>query len=168
MTKLAFSRVEENGWHIVKLNGAIVEGSKEILSPMNKLNGSNYIFDFRNIASINTCGIAEWIEFMSEFGPGKNIIYDACSSNIVMLINMVPAFKGSAQVRSLFRTYYCDQCSKTVEMAVIKGENMPENNTLKSNPNIDDEVNCNQCKDSYLLEAEVPAEEFYEFLLEDS
>ena len=168
MSRLAFVSEENSGWHIIKLNGDIVEGSKAVMSGLQDSIGEHCIFDFRNVRSINTCGIAEWIEFMGTFSPGRSVIYDACSSNIVMLINMVPAFKGTAEVRSLYRTYFCDSCSKTVEVAVVKDQNMPTAEMLKANPSIDDEMSCNQCSDAKELEAEVPADEFYEFLNEDS
>lgn len=168
MARLAYSHDESGGWDVVKLNGDIVEGSKDILSQLSNTAGKHCIFDFRNISSINTCGIAEWIEFMAEFGKERDVLYDACSSNIIMLINMVPAFKGKAEVRSLFRTYFCDECSKTIEVPVVKDQNLPTAAALKSNPQLDDEINWQGCDPSHVLEAEVPADEFYEFVNEDA
>ncbi|MDA9950966.1 hypothetical protein N9D31_00185 [Oligoflexaceae bacterium] len=168
MTRLTFSRGEEDGWITVKLNGAIIEGSKEAVSSLTNQPDKKIIFDFENVTSINTCGIAEWIKFISDFGKQKNVIYDACSSNIIMLINMVPAFRGGAEIRSLFRTYFCDKCEKTIEVAVVKGKNMPSARELKENPNFDDEIKCSKCNGEEPLEAEVPAEEFFEFIFEEN
>ena len=167
MSKLAFAQEENNGWNIVRLNGDIVEGSKSVLKGLENSVGQYCIFDFRNVSSINTCGIAEWIEFLGEFEKDRSVLFDACSSNIVMLINMVPAFQGSAEIRSLYRTYFCDACAKTVEVAVVKDNNMPTVAGLKENPEIDDEIKCGQCPKAETLEAEVPSEEFYEFLNKD-
>ena len=38
------------------------------------------------------------------------IIFEQCTPEVVMQINMIPSFKGSAKVKSVYGNFVCDEC----------------------------------------------------------
>lgn len=64
--------------------------------------------DLASLKSINSCGIREWIKWMST-APAANITFNQCPKVIVDQINMVDGFLPSnAKVQSFFVPYYND------------------------------------------------------------
>lgn len=62
-----------------------------------------------DLKSINSCGIREWIKWMST-APAANITFSECPKVIVDQINMVDGFLPSnAKVHSFFVPYYNDE-----------------------------------------------------------
>jgi len=64
--------------------------------------------EMSGLKSINSCGIREWIKWMST-APAANINFNQCPKVIVDQINMVDGFlPGNAKVQSFFVPYYND------------------------------------------------------------
>jgi hypothetical protein len=64
--------------------------------------------DLASLKSINSCGIREWIKWMST-APAADITFNQCPKVIVDQINMVDGFlPTNANVKSFFVPYYND------------------------------------------------------------
>ena len=120
--------------------------------------GKNLVFNFRQVESVNSCGVRSWINFMRELEKEeRNIKFEECTSEIVMQINMIPSFKGKAHIASVYGGYVCDECGHEESVLFTEGKNLPEDP--------DDElpsVTCSQCGSE--MELEEMEEEYFAFL----
>lgn len=65
--------------------------------------------EMAGLKSINSCGIREWIKWMST-APTANITFNQCPKVIVDQINMVDGFlPTNAKVQSFYVPYYNDE-----------------------------------------------------------
>ena len=112
--KFSFEVISSEDRNIILLKGIIDEDTNfdKILSVDSPL-----VFNFKNVASINSCGIRSWVNFLKELS-GKEVIFEECPPLIVRQMNMVPSFVGEAKVTSIFLPYVCDACDK--EKHVLK------------------------------------------------
>lgn len=93
----------------VTFNDILIEGS-----------GDLYI-DFKGIQSINSCGIREWIKWITPVSEGNSIRFKNCPKIIVDQINMVSGFlPKNAKVRSFYVPYYCEETD--VEKMILFSE----------------------------------------------
>lgn len=107
--------------NVVFLYGVIDEDT--VFDELKAVDGP-LVFNFRNVASINSCGIRTWVNFLKEL-EGKTIYYEECPPLIVRQMNMVPSFMGNAQVLSVFVPYVCDNC-ETEDFALVQGEQLKQ------------------------------------------
>lgn len=71
-------------------------------------NATQIEIDLNNVKSINSCGIREWIKWLSTAKEAK-ISFKQCPKVIVDQMNMVDGFlPQNAQVESFFVPYYSD------------------------------------------------------------
>lgn len=115
--KFKYEIGEGNLGNTVFLHGNIDEDTvfddlKGVDSPM--------VFNFRNVASINSCGIRNWVNFLKEL-EGRQIVYEECPPLIVRQMNMVPSFMGTAEVASVFVPYVCDNCDSE-QFVLVQGD----------------------------------------------
>jgi hypothetical protein len=103
-----FEVVSAGNKKTIVLKGIINEDT--LFSPITKV-GAPYILNFKNITSINSCGIRSWVNFLKELGAHE-VFYEECPPVIVRQMNMVPSFVGKAKVLSVFVPYVCDACEK--------------------------------------------------------
>lgn len=94
----------------VLLAGTMTEGTERDLEPLLDDVGIDCAIDFDGVTAINSCGVAEWIAFFRQFSPKRSVIFERCPPVMVDLMNMAPAFKGRAVVRSLWIPFECDTC----------------------------------------------------------
>jgi hypothetical protein len=102
----------------VKLNKAgeklnvLMAGSIDEDADFNQLSlagASTIEIDMVGLKSINSCGIREWIKWMST-APAAQITFNQCPKVIVDQINMVDGFlPANAKVKSFFVPYYNDE-----------------------------------------------------------
>lgn len=79
--------------------------------------GSQLDFYLAGVKSINSCGIREWIKWLSS-GGGAAVVYHECPKIIVDQINMVQGFlPDKGRVMSFYVPYYND--GSGVEMNVL-------------------------------------------------
>ena len=94
---------------------------------------------------------------MRGFEKNRELVFEECTSEIVMQINMIPSFKGSAKVKSVYGSYSCEYCGHSQVHLFEEGKNFP------ANPNDTvEEVNCSNCQKT--MEMEELEEEFFAFL----
>ena len=88
---------------------------------------------------------------------GRDIIFEECTSEIIMQINMIPSFKGKASITSLYAGYVCDECGHEDNILFVNGKNLPDDPDAEL-----DAVMCSECGAE--MELEEMAEEFFAFL----
>lgn len=91
----------------VFLSGSLDE---ETTLSQGQLQGStDVVFDFKNLQNINSCGIREWIGWVSPLTTTK-ITFRNCPKIIVDQINMIDGFLPKhAVVESFYVPYYSDE-----------------------------------------------------------
>jgi DNA-directed RNA polymerase subunit RPC12/RpoP len=115
----------------VELIGAIDEDVdfKEIIELAQK----TINFDFEKVTMINSCGIREWIKFLSNIPATSSIVYKNCPQIIIEQINMVHGFVGpGAKIQSFYAPYYCDACEKEAKIH-LNAEQINEKKAPKMN-----------------------------------
>ena len=91
----------------VKLKGPINEESGKVLSDLYDKPNKTIIFDFSKVDYVNSLGIRSWINFLRHIQEGRTIYFEHCTPDIVMQMNMMAHFKGSAIVSSFYGEYSC-------------------------------------------------------------
>lgn len=84
------------------------------------------VFNLRGITSVNSCGVRTWINFMREVEANRDITFEECTPEIVSQINMIPNFKGSAHIKSVYAGYACDGCDNQQWRLFEEGRNLPD------------------------------------------
>jgi hypothetical protein len=68
-----------------------------------------YLFEFYEV-QLNSCGIRDWIEYISQLSPAR-LIYVNCPVQFINQINTVSGFiTSNTEIQSFFVPYYCEQC----------------------------------------------------------
>jgi hypothetical protein len=93
------------------------------------LSGAGQIeIQMSGLKSINSCGIREWIKWMST-APAANITFNECPKVIVDQINMVDGFlPTNAKVQSFFVPYYNDDSGAEKNVLFRLGTEFTETN----------------------------------------
>jgi anti-anti-sigma regulatory factor len=114
----------------VKYIGPINEEAEVHLLQLAGRLGKHCVINFRQVELVNSCGVRCWINFMrdAEREAGREIIFEECTSEIVMQINMIPSFRGSALVKSVYASFVCDNCNSQEMVLFEQGKNMPQGN----------------------------------------
>mgnify|MGYP001555411547 CR=1 FL=1 len=157
------AKVEQvEAWDRIHLKGRIGEGTAEALGKLLEGVGKNCLINFRGITDANSCGIAEWVEFMQKAGADRNVVFEQCPPAIVNVINMIPAFRGNAKVYSVYAPYGCGECGKSQWHLYTSGVNMPEGDQLSDSVE-PEEVMPKDCKCNRAFSPQVDLAEFFEF-----
>ena len=96
---------QQSGTEHIFYTGPINEDSELHLNSLLKQVGQNCVFNFRNVTMVNSCGVRAWINFMREFEKGRTVMFEECTPEIVLQINMIPSFKGQARINSVYGQY---------------------------------------------------------------
>jgi hypothetical protein len=104
--KFKFETAMKGNSKIVVLRGIIDEDTTFI--ELENL-GKNLIFNWKEITSINSCGVRNWVNYLKDL-TGSEIAYEECPPLIVRQMNMIPSFMGPAQVQSVYAPYVCENC----------------------------------------------------------
>ncbi|MBM4303659.1 MAG: hypothetical protein FJ112_04970 [Deltaproteobacteria bacterium] len=142
----------ENRSHI-KLIGIIDENAD--FSSLLKLKGQNISFDFKDVSSINSCGIRTWVNFMKEL-TGTPIEFVECPPLVVRQMNMVPSFLGSAVVTSVYIPYVCDECDHEQQQKISIQD-------YKSGLKIAQTITCEKCS-SNTMELDGNVKQYFAFV----
>jgi anti-anti-sigma regulatory factor len=144
------------GQAIVSLEGVMDEDM--VLEKVQGLNEGTLIFDFDKVTSINSCGIRDWITFISSKATDSKIVYRKCPKVIIEQLNMVKGFlPEGAQIESFYAPFFCESCENE-EMVLlspdhIKGRKAPTN------------LPCSQCKTEG-IEFDALESQYFHFLPE--
>lgn len=92
----------------IQLEGNLDE---EVNFPTELLSGfKTIVFDFGSVTGINSCGIREWIRWITPYRDSSTMHFRNCPKIIVDQINMVDGFlPTNAFVESFYVPYYSDE-----------------------------------------------------------
>jgi anti-anti-sigma regulatory factor len=111
MGKLQFNTQILDDKSIIELVGDIDEDAD--FSPIVAIKAEEYHFDFKQVKMMNSCGVRQWIYFISELEQLTKLKYFNCPQLVVQQINMVDGFiTENTQIVSLYAPYYCPQDDK--------------------------------------------------------
>jgi len=150
--KFKFESSTSGGRKVVMLKGVIDEDTD--FENIKKL-GSPLVFNFKNVTSINSCGIRTWVNFLKELGKAE-ISYEECPPLIVRQLNMVPSFQGPAKVLSVFVPYVCDNC-ETEKLVAVSAEKF-----AGGAPSVPETMTCDACKKGE-MELDGQREQYFAF-----
>ena len=102
----------------VKFDGTIDENAAAVFAGLEKKVCKQYVFDLEGTHYISSSGIREWIRFLNfaANAPRHVAVVGARPIFIVALMNL-PAIRGGAEVRSIYRTFLCPQNHRTEILA---------------------------------------------------
>ena len=147
--------IEKKGqWEQLMYAGPINEDTEVHLKPMITSLGPNVIFNFRKVEYVNSCGVRAWINFLREVQKNRKIIFEECTPEIVSQINMIPNFKGTAHIKSVYASYACNSCDSQKWVLFEEGRNLPPNSAEGVTP-----PKCDKC--SAEMEMEELEDEFF-------
>jgi anti-anti-sigma regulatory factor len=119
--------VQKDGWDHVNYHGPIDAEAEVHLSQLLPKLGKQVVFNFKSVDSVNSCGVRSWINFMRDLQKDqRKVVFEECTGEIVMQINMIPSFKGSATINSVYGCYVCDECGHEEDVLFESGRNLPE------------------------------------------
>jgi hypothetical protein len=155
---LQYKISEEQEFKKITLDGPIDEYSGTILTELHSKISEvkKVIFNLEGISYVNSLGIRSWINFMRGFEEGRTIIFRKCAPDIIIQINMIPRFAGSARIESFWAHYICPECDHE-QSQMFKTESGSEEILKQSS-----QILCEKCSKVTELEAEEDA--FFEFL----
>jgi ABC-type transporter Mla MlaB component len=116
-------------WETLTYVGPINEDAEVHLAPMIKSLSPNVIINLRNVEYVNSCGVRAWINFIREAEKGRKLVFEECTPEIVSQINMIPNFRGSASIQSVYAAYMCNSCDEQRWVLFEKGRNLPTSAT---------------------------------------
>lgn len=109
---------EEARW--IELAGNLNEDSEQIFKSLfPKLEDADtLVFNFKNIKSIRTWGVRAWVNFlrMLEGAERRTIYFAECTPEVIMQINLVPNFQGTAKILSFYVVYYSPATNKQISV----------------------------------------------------
>jgi len=112
--------------------------------------------EMSGIKSINSCGIREWIKWMST-NSGAKITFEQCPKVIVDQINMVDGFlPANAEVKSFFVPYYNDDAGSEKNVLFRSGTEFDASG-VKPPAEVKDE-------DGNVMEMDVIEAKYFKFL----
>jgi ABC-type transporter Mla MlaB component len=97
-----------NGWTRVTFSGPINEAAMAPLRELAKQLGANCQFDMAQVTSVNSCGLAEWVHFISGDCAGKRVVLDRCPPAFVDCMHIAPAAFTGTNVRTVLVPQRCD------------------------------------------------------------
>ena len=148
---------QKDGADLVRYIGPINEEAEVHLAQLLPKLGKKCIFNLSQVAYVNSCGVRSWINFVREADKDREIIFEECTSEIVMQINMIPSFKGKARIKSVYASFACEKCNSEANVLFEAGKNMPESADFELA-----EQKCKKCGSA--MEMEELEDEFFGFL----
>jgi len=96
---------------IVKMDGDIDENAK--FPPVDTEGIKQFILDLKQVSTINSAGIREWIRWIEKIPTQIEIAFRHCPRPIVDQINILKGFlPNNAEVESFYVPFYCERCGK--------------------------------------------------------
>lgn len=117
--------IQEKDFDRLVIVGPINEEAEVHLTKVKDQLTRSIVINFRQVTYINSLGVRAWINFMRDLS-GKSIVFEECTPEIVNQINMIPNFRGNAIVKSVYGSFYCNQCDSTQEMLFEHDKNFPK------------------------------------------
>jgi anti-anti-sigma regulatory factor len=109
----------------VGLSGEITETSD--FTPLMAQLSNVTVMDLAEVSRINSSGIRQWINFITNFTrSGSQIILQRCSPPVVAQLNMSTDFARGTSVRSVLAPYYCLACKREYTREITLDELAPQ------------------------------------------
>lgn len=119
-------KIDVNGDHSsVTLNGWLAENIDDTLNQLTTELTPKVVFDFEGITATNSFGIRSWMVFTKNIQEGRQVSYIKCPNHVIDIINLVPAFLGTAKIDSAFATFTCQKCDFEENILFQRGQNIP-------------------------------------------
>ena len=147
----------EDGVDVIRYVGPINEEAEVHLAQLLPKIGESCEINFSQVEYVNSCGVRAWINFMRDLEKDRTVRFAECTPEIVMQINMIPSFKGSAKIASVYGSYECDGCGHNEKILFEAGKNLPEEEDFELTP-----VSCPKCSEE--MEMEELEEEYFAFM----
>jgi hypothetical protein len=156
MAKLIAQHERRDGWDVVRLKGALLEGTEDILAKVVPSLGAHCLIDFGAVTHVNSSGIAEWVEFLKNLGKQRVVMLQDCTAPVVDAMNLVPMFVGQCSIRSVLVPVACESCSA---QGLARMEITPQ---TRPDSGADLRSKCPKCAQTMLPEPDM--EEYLSFL----
>ncbi len=131
------------------LAGEITEDSD--FGPLLEAAGTTLVLDLAEIKRINSTGVREWINFVSNLGKnGRKLVLERCSMPIVQQLNMISNFRGNGTIKSIYAPYYCAACDKPHAELVDLAAPIPDFDAPLACPDCGADMEFDDLADSYL------------------
>jgi hypothetical protein len=125
-------------------------------------NSKTVNIDLKDITTINSCGVREWVKWIDSIPKGTTIQYRNVPSAIIDQMNMIFGFlPENARVDSFFVPYYCESCLLVTPLLI----NI-QKDTDVTNLKIEDTISCQKC--SKPAELDVLGAKYFKFLKKKS
>jgi hypothetical protein len=148
-------KIEKAGEQVkVEVAGIIDEDAD--FNPFSLAGAPSVELHLGNIKSINSCGIREWIKWVSTAGP-VTIVYHECPKVIVDQINMVQGFlPASGKVMSFYVPYFSDDAGTEKNVLFRYGNEYSEGGVKPPDGIKDDQGN--------VMEMDVIESKYFKFI----
>ena len=111
--RLSIKQQRQDGVVHLRVSGVIDEDNHLDAVAGQLRQGDLVVIDTREVSRINSCGVRDWINWLSMLdGILAKVVLVNCSVHIVDQINMVHNFIGSGKIKSFFAPYYCEGCDE--------------------------------------------------------
>lgn len=122
-------KIDKNGSaFVVTLQGVIDEDAD--FGPHSLSGATSVHVDCEGIKSINSCGIREWINWISS--AQGSVVYDKCPKIIVDQVNMVQGFlPASGKLNSFYVPYYSEDSDEEKVVLFREGHEYTSQGDLK-------------------------------------
>ncbi|MCA9670797.1 MAG: anti-sigma factor antagonist [Myxococcales bacterium] len=96
----------------VKLSGIIDERNAllDLAEELKQSGARRIVIDAGDVRRINSVGVRDWILMMRELESVEDLVLQRCSLAIVVQLNTVHNFRGSARITSVMAPYACPAC----------------------------------------------------------
>lgn len=156
--EITFNIEQQGDWEKVGIVGPVNEDAEVHFAKLASNLSAKCIFNFQKVTYVNSCGVRAWINFLREIEQTREIVFEECTPEVVAQINMIPNFRGSAHIRSVYGSYVCPECDHEKNVLFEEGKNMPA--TPEDSV---EEVKCDQCG-AEAMELEELEDEFFQWL----
>jgi len=148
------------GGTLAHLSGEINENA-DLLELRRQLRGDVEL-DLENITRVNSCGVREWVNFVRALdGHVDALQFARCSPVVVLQLNTIFNFRGSARVVSFLAPYVCEVCHVDEYRLLVVAEHFPD----RANPHVP-AFRCGRCGGVMVFD-ELP-ERYLSFLIEEA
>ncbi|RME77847.1 MAG: hypothetical protein D6785_12360 [Planctomycetota bacterium] len=139
MSKFSYDKQEDQDRLVLYLKGHIDEDIN--FSEIDISNHKKIYINLKDIKSINSCGIREWIRWLQTASPETQFTFAQCPKIIVDQINMVSGFlPEGAEVESFFVPYYCEETGNEKMILFEKGKEFKDGEVFPPEEVLDDET----------------------------
>lgn len=160
---ISLNHILKGGTDFVSYSGPLNAVSEVYLSQLLPALGKTIRFSLANVTEVNSCGVRSWIHFIRSLDKkGAIITLIECPEAIVLRMNLIPSFKGSAIIESVFGSYTCGTCQTTEQVLFKSGDNLPQPGA----ESLSEQRRCSSC--GSLMEFSEIEEEYFAFLFTKS